>query len=200
MSARNDYSPDEWKSISAAPMAVGLAIAVSEASGPDPSAIDSVIISRAVTRSGLVDAPEIVRVLVERVKAGTGGFDLSDIGAVDRPEMLDALIETVGRAVNAVGVKSPGEAEPFKAWLASVAAKVCHATHPGNGAMQVSPGQQDVIERLARVLGVPRAPRSNGAGPPASSPRYAKPKPVDLPPRFTRMSTRLLASQTRGLL
>jgi hypothetical protein len=200
MSASNDYSADEWKAISASPMAVGLAIALSEAAGPDASAIDPVVVSRAVTQSGLVDAPEIVRVLVERVKAGTDGFELSDLASVDRPEMMEALIETVGTAVNAIEVKSPGEVEPFRAWLASVAAKVCHATSPANGVIQVSRETQDIIERLARILGVPRAPRSASVNRTARPPRYTRPKPVQLPPRFTRMSTRLLVSQTRGLL
>jgi hypothetical protein len=200
MSASNDYSLDEWKAISASPMAVGLAIALSEASGPDASAIDPVVVSRAVTRSGLIDAPEIVRVLVERVRAGTDGFELPDLTSIDRPETMEALIEAVGRAVLAIEMKSPGEAEPFKAWLASVAAKVCHAANPVNGVIQVSRETEDIIDRLAGILGVPRAPRSSGAERAARATRFTRPKPVQLPPRFTRMSTRLLVSQTRGLL
>jgi hypothetical protein len=200
MSASNDYSADEWKAISASPMAVGLAIALSEMSGPNASAIDPVVVSRAITRSGLVDAPEIVRVLVERVRAGTDGFELPDLASIDRPETTEALIEIVGSAVRAIEVKSPGETEPFKAWLASVAAKVCHATSPVSGAIKVTRGQQDIIDRLARILGVPRAPRSSGVDRTAGTRRYARPNRVQLPPRFTRMATSLLVSQTRSPL
>jgi hypothetical protein len=156
MSTRSDYSADEWKAISTAPAAAGLALTLSDVDGASEAAADSMAVGRAITRSAIGDAPAIVRMLAESVRRGAGQPQLPDMAAGDRARSKDALIGTVRQAVRAIELKSPMEAEPFKAWLASVAAKVCHATNPGAGA-QVSRDRQDTIDRLADVLGVARA-------------------------------------------
>ena len=151
MSTMKDYSADEWKAISAAPTAAGLAISLSNAADTTGGVDDTALISQAITRA-VVNAPEIVRV-VAGLASGSRP-ELPTFPAGDRVRARLELIATVKKAVRAIEMKSPAEAEAFKAWLASVAAKVCHATSPDSGRTQVSLGQQDTIDRLAEVLAV----------------------------------------------
>lgn len=152
MSTQNDYSADEWEAISAAPAAAGLAITLFDVGGSGKDAEDMETVARTVTRA-LVDAPEIVRVVAELL-SGSSRPALRALPAGDRVHTREALIATVRRAVHAIETKSPAEAEAFKAWLASVAAKACHATSPGRGQTQVGRDLQDTIDRLAEVLAV----------------------------------------------
>jgi hypothetical protein len=101
------------------------------------------------------------------------------------------LIGTVRIAVHAIEMRSPTEVEPYKAWLASVAARVCHATKPSAGRIQATRDEQDTIDRLSAVLGVARGPCGR---PPRMSPdtTCARPTPAPLPSRVARISTRLL--------
>jgi hypothetical protein len=169
MSTRNDYSAEEWRAISAAPMAAGLALAFSGHRRPFPVEEGAADVGRAISRSTFGDAPEIARVLAELVKMRGDRATLPVLPNGNRAQSKHTLIAIVGSAVRAVETKSPGEVEPFKTWLASVAAKVLHtAKDVGVPALNDTPierDEQDTIQRLARVL----APRASGRTTLASS-------------------------------
>jgi hypothetical protein len=148
----NDYSAAEWTAISAAPAATALAITLTDAGRSPGDAEDSTVVARAVA-AGLLHAPEIVKAVAERFSEGDGS-ELPALQEGHHAHSRDALIATVRNAVRAIEVRSPAEAEGFKAWLASVAAKVCHGASPGGGGTQVSHDRQDTIERLAEILAV----------------------------------------------
>ncbi|HEY7056802.1 MAG TPA: hypothetical protein VH458_09770 [Vicinamibacterales bacterium] len=154
MSTRSDYSADEWKAISTAPAAVALAITLSDAAGPFETACDPVVVARAITHSALAGVPEIVSVLAESLRNGTDPPDPREIGPGNCAQMKKALIGTVRAAVHAIERKSPTEVESFKAWLASVASRVCHATNPVANGMAFSREKQDTIDLMAAVLAV----------------------------------------------
>jgi hypothetical protein len=168
MSTRNDYSAEEWKAISAAPLAVGLVMVFSEPRRPAAVGDGAADVGRAISRSTFRDAPEIAKVLAELAKTQGGRADLAGLPTGSRARTQDTLIAIVGTAVRAVETKSPGEVEPFKTWLASVAAKVLHSTKkpgaaPVNGA-PVEGDEQDTIDRLADVLAA-RATSFGGTSP-----------------------------------
>ena len=58
MSKKTDYSPEEWKAISGAPVAAGLFITLSDASGPVGIAKEAMAVGKAITESAVGDAPE----------------------------------------------------------------------------------------------------------------------------------------------
>ena len=115
------------------------------------------VIDRAMKRTPFGDVPEIVKVLVDDAKRHDGQPEVPEIGGADRARITKTLIAIVRTAVRAVEAQSPAEAEPFKAWLASVAAKVLQAAKvaaaPDPGATPVTPAEQNIINRLADVLG-----------------------------------------------
>jgi hypothetical protein len=152
MSTMNDYSAAEWQAISTAPAAVGLAMTLSDFAGGIGDADETTVLATAITRE-LLNAPEIVRAVAERFSGG-GRPELPVLQEDDQVHSSEALIATIRNAVRAIETKSPTEVEGFKAWLASVAAKVCHATSPGGGGTQVSHERQEMIDRLTEVLAV----------------------------------------------
>ena len=158
MSTKNDYSADEWKAISGAPMAAGLFITLSDASGPVGIAKEALAVGKAITDSAQGEAPEVVKALAEAVKSGGERPALPDLPMGDRAKTKDALIGTLKTAVGAIERKSPGEVDAYKTWLASVAAKVAQASKEGGflgiGGTPVSRAEQEGLEKLADILGV----------------------------------------------
>jgi hypothetical protein len=155
VSTPNDYSADEWQAITAAPLAAGLAVAYSDGTSRASDASDVLATERAIARSTIGDAPELVK-LVRSVNIRSARDDLAGIPANDREQQTERLIAIIGTAVRAVQRKSPAEVEPFKAWLASVAAKVFHAPFVAGLATTVGGSinhrERDVIDRLSDVL------------------------------------------------
>ncbi len=65
MSTKNDYSAEEWKAITGAPVAAGLYITLADASGPVGIAKEAMAVGKAITESAGADAPEVVKALAE---------------------------------------------------------------------------------------------------------------------------------------
>ena len=156
MSTIKDYSVDEWRAISAARTAIALAITVpsdtdTHSSDDDLSAVDGAMTPPA-------DAPEIIRILVDGIRTEPHRDALLQTTAADREHAAETLIGTVRAAVRAIEDRSPAEAEAFKAWLAWVATKVCHAVHHGRA-------DQAIIEQLTEVLRVTLSPRRDMPSP-----------------------------------
>jgi hypothetical protein len=158
MSTKTDYSADEWKAISAAPVAAGLFITLSDASGPIGIAKEAIAVGKAITEAAQGDAPEIVKSLAESVRTGGGRPELPDLTTGDRAQTKDAVIGAIRKAVGAVERQSPNEVEAYKTWLAAVAAKVAHASKEGGflgiGGTLVSRDEQEALNQLANVLAV----------------------------------------------
>src|SRR5262245_48045159 len=104
MSTKNDYSTEEWKAISAAPVAAGLFITLSDASGPVGIAKEAIAVGKAITDSAQGDAPEIVKSLAAMVKSGGERPELPDVPTGDRAQTKDALIGAIRTAVGAVEI------------------------------------------------------------------------------------------------
>lgn len=155
MSTRNDYSHAEWKAISAAPVAAGLLIRVSDATDLQREAV---AVGMAISRSTIGDAPEVVRVLATDVKVGGGTPELPELPPGDQEQTKAALIAVVSAAVRALEATSPSEVESYKAWLASVTAKVWEAAKAEAAveSHESSPtaAEQDALIQLAEILRV----------------------------------------------
>lgn len=156
MSTKADYDTEEWNSISAAPVAAGLMIILSEARGPVGVA-NVMTVGTAITQSARGDAPDFVKALAETVARLAGCPELPEMPFGDRRRTKHLLIATISKAVRAVQRKAPTEVEAYKAWLAGVAAKVSRASKqsglPGYEA-PLSTDEKEALEQLTRVLAV----------------------------------------------
>lgn len=181
MSTRNDYSDDEWNAITTAPAAVGLALVLGTANGSIGASRTPIAVNQAITRGTGIRAPELVRVLVERLRSGRGQPELPEVPEGNHRETTETLIAIVTLAVRAVETKSPAEVEAFKAWLASIAAKTLHAARGTNlsalDSARLSRAEQVAIPRLARVLAVARSPVGSPMRPPATAALLAGARP-----------------------
>jgi len=157
MSTKNDYSAEEWKAITGAPLAAGLYITLSDASGPLGIAKEAMAVGRAITDSSSGDAPDIVKAIAESVRSAGGRPESPDVPRTDRAQMKLALIGALQNSIGAVAAKSPAEAEAFKKWLLAVATKVAHASKEGGflgiGGTEVSTEEQEALNELASGLG-----------------------------------------------
>ena len=94
--------------------------------------------------------------LAESVKAGNRP-EMPDVPTGDRAKTQEALMGVIKTAVGALQAKSPTEAESYKAWLASVAAKVSQASKEGGflgiGGTRVSTDEEAALKQLSDVLG-----------------------------------------------
>ena len=155
MSTKDDYSDAEWKAISTAPVAAGLLITASDASR---LAKEVIVVGKAISRSTLGDAPEIVKVLTHHIRAGGGTPEMPDLPEGCRAQTKDALIGVVRAAVGVLQRKSPEEAESYKAWLAAVTAKVSFASleerHIAGGRSLASADEEEALHELSTVLAV----------------------------------------------
>jgi len=157
MSNKFHYTSEEWDAISAAPAAAGLLITLSDARGHLRMG-KALAVAKAIKASARGDAPEIVKVLAESVTTVGGRLTLPDVPRGDPGQTHAALIATVSAAVAAVERRSPAEVEGYKAWLASVTAKVSHAAMERRalaiGGTRMSRDEEHVLKQLAGVLGV----------------------------------------------
>jgi hypothetical protein len=158
MSKKDDYTEAEWKAISGAPVAAGLFITLSDASGPVGVAKEAMAVGQAIADSASGDTPEIVKAIAENAKAASGRLELPDVPRGDRDTMKAALTGVIKTAVGAIQAKSPAEANAYKNWLASVAMKVAQASKEGGflgfGGTLISAQEREALNELAGTLGV----------------------------------------------
>jgi hypothetical protein len=159
MSKSTDYTPEEWKAISSAPMLAGLLVSVSDLSGPVGMVKEAMAVVKSVTESAGNTSNELIRAVAEGVKAGSGAPDTSELRST--PANARAiLIERCKQAAALVGQKSPTEAEEYKRWLVSLARKAAEASKGGGflgiGTL-VSDAENAALRDIAAALGVSSA-------------------------------------------
>lgn len=160
MSKSTDYTPEEWKMISSAPMLAGLLVSVSDLSGPVGMVKEAMAVVKSVTESANSTSNELIRAVAEGVKAGGGRPDTSEL-RTDPTNARAILIERCKQAAALVGQKSPPEAEEYKRWLVSLARKAAEASKEGGflgiGGTLVSDAEKAALRDIAAALGVSEA-------------------------------------------
>jgi hypothetical protein len=159
MTAKTDFSEEEWTRLKRAPFVAGLAISLADPGGPIEAAKESMATLRTVRdaaekggRGELVDAlaRDAAADMKER-KNPLSGFKPSR-GAMAGEEILEE-IRGVGGIVSA---KAPDESGAFNAWLIDAAQEAADAAKEGGflgfGAVQVSEGEQRMLAKLREAL------------------------------------------------
>jgi hypothetical protein len=157
MSKQTDYTPEEWKTISAAPVLAGLLVSVSDMSGPIGVVKEAMAVVKAVTESAASTSNELIKTLAQEIKARGGKPDMPALPA-DPEGVRAALIDNCKRAAAVVSQKSAAEAEEYKRWLVSLARKTAEASKEGGflgiGGTVVSEEESSAVNELASALGV----------------------------------------------
>jgi hypothetical protein len=158
MTAKTDFSEEEWARLKRAPFVAGLAISLADPGGPIEAVKESMAALKTVTgtaeqggRGELVD--QIARDAAADVKQRQNPLsDFKPRGAMAGEEILEEL-----RAVHGiVSAKAPDEAPAYSDWLLAAAQESANAAKEGGfmgfGAEQVSEGEQRMLAKLREIL------------------------------------------------
>jgi len=157
MSKQSDYTPEEWKTICAAPVMAGLFVSASDMSGPIGLVKEAFAIGKAFMESASAAPNDLIKAISEAIKARGGKPEMPDLPS-DSAGVGEALIEGCREAAALVLSKSPTEADEYKTWLVSLARRTAHASKEGGflgiGGTLVSEAEDSAVRELASALGV----------------------------------------------
>jgi hypothetical protein len=156
MATQRDFTAEEWKSISAAPLMAGLVVTLADVGGPVGVAKEAVAVSKAISESATDSAGELIRALSQAFKSGARP-EMPSVPK-DREQALSAFVAACRNAAATVAAKSPAEAQEFKTWLVSIAREAAEASKEGGflglGGTRVSQPEKEALAHLTSALGV----------------------------------------------
>jgi hypothetical protein len=160
VTAKPDFTEDEWATLLRAPLVAGMAITLADPGGPievvkETSAVVKFAIgTSSEQRDDLVgEVSREIRELAGQRKNPAAGF--KPRGAMAGKEILDEL----SRANEIVSAKAtPEETEAFREWIMESAQRAAEAAKEGGfmgfRAEQVSQGEKDMLAQLRSTLGM----------------------------------------------
>ena len=159
MATREDFTPEEWKTIFEAPTMAGLVIMTAGKSGPIQAVKEMYAVSKA-----LVDADQhnaggnLVHAIVAALKAGERPEKPSQ-KLKNVEEARTMALDHLRRTAALVDAKGPPEdAQAFKHWLVDVGQKVAEASKEGSflgiGGTHVTDEERAAVGELSAALGI----------------------------------------------
>jgi hypothetical protein len=159
MTAKEDFTDEEWARLERAPIVAGMAISLADPGGPIEAVKESVATIKTVTEAAqtgghgeLVDA--VAASVAEKAKHRHNPLgDFKPRGALAGEQILDEL-----RAANELVTEkaTPEEAAAFREWLLEAAKRASQAAKEGGfmgfNAERVSEGEQQMLDKLGEVL------------------------------------------------
>jgi hypothetical protein len=164
MTSRADFTDEEWDRLGRAPLVAGLAITLADPGGP----FEALKESRAVLTTLLDTARDggygaFVQSLARDVAAKAQRRENPLAGFTpDRRHALDAILEEL-RAVYALLVEKaePDDVDEYREWMRVASQKAALAAKEGGflgfGGKLVSDREQEMLETLGEIFGVPRS-------------------------------------------
>ena len=158
MTSKASFTDDEWDRVLRAPMVAGMAITIADPGGPIEISKEMMATLRAATvppsQEELLAAVALdIQAMVQEKQNPARNFKPSS-AATAGTEILEEL-----RAVDAIVAEkaTPEEAQAFRGWLLMVAQAAAEAAKEGGfmgfGAVQVSEGEQAMLDQLRSALG-----------------------------------------------
>jgi hypothetical protein len=162
MTAKTDFTDEEWTRLGRAPIVAGMAISLADPGGPIEAFKEMHASLKSVLEAAQVGGRgELVEAVAKDVTAAArerrnpaAGF--KPRGALAGQEILDEL-----SAVNELLTRkaTPEEAAAFRAWLLDAARRTAEAAKEGGfmgfKAERVSEGEQRMLDKLGEVLDSP---------------------------------------------
>jgi hypothetical protein len=158
LTSKASFTDDEWQRVLRAPFVAGMAITIADPGGPIEISKEMMATLRAATvppsQEELLAAVALdIQALMDQKQNPARNFKPTS-AATAGTEILDEL-----RAVGAIVAEkaSPEETEAFRDWLVTVAQAAADAAKEGGfmgfGAVQVSEGEQAMLDQLRSALG-----------------------------------------------
>jgi hypothetical protein len=158
MTAKTDFTDEEWTRVRRAPFVAGMAISIADPGGPIEVAKETIASFRSASvppseEELLLAVAHDIQALAQKKQNPMGDFKPRN-AALAGQQVLDEL-----RAVNGIvtAKATPEEAAAFRRWLMTTARAAADAAKEGGfmgfGAEQVSKGEQAMLDQLASALG-----------------------------------------------
>lgn len=164
MANQNSFTADEWAVLCDTPHLVGLAVALSGASGITGTIKETFASSLAVAE-GQKSENELIRALCanDAIQAAQAGVRESlmalkgDDFAVAQQKLATLALDRARAAVTALQSKAPGDLAAYRSFLAALAERVAQAAKEGGflgfGGERVSEGEKQMLAKLEAALG-----------------------------------------------
>jgi hypothetical protein len=160
MTAKSDFSGDEWATLTRAPMVAGMAITLADPGGPIEVVKETSAVIKFATGTASEQRDDLVGEIAREMRDLVGqrknpAADFKPRGAMAGKQVLDEL----SRANEIVGAKAtPEEAQAFREWIVESAQRAAEAAKEGGfmgfRAEQVSQGEKDMLAQLRSTLGM----------------------------------------------
>ena len=158
MTSKASFTDEEWDRVLRAPMVAGMAITIADPGGPIEISKEMMATLRAATvppsQEELLAAVALdIQALAQQKQNPARNFKPTS-AATAGTEILDEL-----RAVDAIVAEkaTPEETQAFRGWLVMAAQAAADAAKEGGfmgfGAVQVSEGEQAMLDQLRSALG-----------------------------------------------
>ena len=159
MTGKPDYNDEEWNRLRRAPFVAGLAISLADPGGPIEMSHETIATLKASSTPPsreqlLIEVSQDIMSMINLKQNPLAGFK-PDSSTLAGKMVLDEL-----SAVNDIlrAKATPEEADAFRRWLLDVARAAADSAKEGGfmgfGAVQVSQGEEKMLERLRSTLGV----------------------------------------------
>ena len=158
MTSKASFTDEEWERLLRAPMVAGMAITIADPGGPIEISKEMMATLRAATvppsQEELLAAVALdIQAMMNQKQNPARNFKPTS-AATAGTEILDEL-----RAVDAIVAEkaTPEETQAFRGWLVMAAQAAADAAKEGGfmgfGAVQVSEGEQSMLDQLRSALG-----------------------------------------------
>jgi len=147
VSNKNVFSDDEWHAVSEAPLLISMAMAAVGPHGPISMIKESTASAKAIAMPpdhGAANA--LIAEIAEVSKSKEARADAKHHKAPTIPAMVDALLEDLPTAAQALAKLPDDEAAGVRAWFVDTAQAIADASKG------VSPAEQGVVDRIRAVF------------------------------------------------
>jgi hypothetical protein len=164
MTAKADFTPEEWKQLLGSVMMAGMAVTLA-----DPSGLIGLTKEGVASGSALVAAKSdpnsnaLIKAVVADFETSEGrsaarDFIKSSVAGKPAADMKAVALAALGRAGSILDTKASAEAPAFKAWLSQISQRVAEAAGEGGflgfGGVRVSDAERATLEEISKVLGL----------------------------------------------
>ncbi len=164
MAGKNDFTPDEWKTLLESPMMAGIAVTAADPSGLWGSLKESMASARTILGAAHDSTA------AELVRAIASGYETADGRSVAREglraelsgkrpaEIVTKALSVLKKAAELIDTKAPGDAAAYKTWLQHIAQAVAEASKEGGflgfGGTEVSDAEKATLAHIKESLGL----------------------------------------------
>jgi hypothetical protein len=154
MTTKTDFTDEEWTRVLRAPFVAGMAISLADPGGPIEMSKETMTTMKSATNPPsreqlLAEIALDIQSMTQQRQSPISGF---------KPEAAQQILDELGAVSEIVTSKATAEeAAAFKQWLLTTAQAAADAAKEGGfmgfGAVQVSEGEQRMLDQLRTTIG-----------------------------------------------